>query len=202
MKTKALITSIVLSLTVVVLIGYFVAGCSSLKDVAVRRVEDQRVADAKAHDAATKVEPELVVTNQTEEPKDKSNIQNGLSEQEVAKNADDRPVEVLSQTDSSSIPHGEEITYPRNWRELIQQSYRQPDEMVRAPGDGTMGGGIGDYDKTVTYDWSGKVQPRGPRAQSSSERSNRLPGLSRVGGSPGSAFDRRMPVELVNVSVD
>jgi len=201
-KTKALITSIVLSLTVVVLIGYFVAGCSSLKDVAVRRAEDQRVADAKAHDAATKVEPELVVTNQTEEPKDKSNIQNGLSEQEVAKNADDRPVEVLSQTDSSSIPHGEEITYPRNWRELIQQSYRQPDEMVRAPGDGTMGGGIGDYDKTVTYDWSGKVQPRGPRAQSSSERSNRLPGLSRVGGSPGSAFDRRMPVELVNVSVD
>ena len=39
MNKKVLITSILLGLTTVVLIGYFSGGCSSLKDLAVRQAE-------------------------------------------------------------------------------------------------------------------------------------------------------------------
>ena len=61
---------------------------------------------------------------------------------------------------------------------------------------------MGDYSVRENYAWSGKVQPRGPQASSSAVRSNRPPGLSRVGGRAGSAFDRQIPVELINVLAD
>jgi len=150
-KTRTLITSILLSLTAAVLIGYFVVGCSGLKDAAVRPSEDQPVAHAEVRDEEDKSAPKPYVAAQPEKPKDGLDIQNGLSQQQVAKNEDDRPDEILLQTDSSPIPYADEVTYPRNWREHIQESNRQADRMVSTPGDGMMGGGqrspvLGDAD--------------------------------------------------------
>ncbi len=62
MRTKALITSIVLSLAIAALIGYFVVGCSSLKEVALRQAEDQSLANTGLPEPDAKTEPQSVVT--------------------------------------------------------------------------------------------------------------------------------------------
>ncbi len=151
MRTKALITSIVLSLTVVALIGHFVVGCSGLKDAAVRPSEDQSVAYAEVRDQEDKSALRPEVAAQPEKSKDALYIQNALSEQEVAKNEDNRPDEVLLKNDTSPIPYAQEPTYPRNWRGVVHESKRAANGVVRTPGGGMMGGGqrspvLGDAD--------------------------------------------------------
>ena len=80
MKKKALITSILLGLTTVVLIGYFTGGCSSLKDVALRQREGQQVADAEVSEADEETKPRPVVAV---EPADSSTKEDSLTEDET-----------------------------------------------------------------------------------------------------------------------
>ncbi|MHC4173386.1 MAG: hypothetical protein ACYST5_10655, partial [Planctomycetota bacterium] len=49
---------------------------------------------------------------------------------EVEKEADRQRADILLKTDESGIPYAEEITYPKNWREIIQKPTRQPDKPI------------------------------------------------------------------------
>ena len=49
---------------------------------------------------------------------------------EVEKEADKQRAEILVKTDESGIPYADELTYPKNWREIIQKPTRQPDKPI------------------------------------------------------------------------
>jgi Flp pilus assembly secretin CpaC/tetratricopeptide (TPR) repeat protein len=49
---------------------------------------------------------------------------------EVEKEADRQRADILLKTDESGIPYAEELTYPKNWREIVQKPTRQPDKPI------------------------------------------------------------------------
>jgi tetratricopeptide (TPR) repeat protein len=49
---------------------------------------------------------------------------------EVQKESDKQRADVLLKTEESGIPFAEELTYPKNWREIIQKPTRQPDKTI------------------------------------------------------------------------
>jgi type II secretory pathway component GspD/PulD (secretin) len=49
---------------------------------------------------------------------------------EVKKEGDKQRADILLKTDESGIPYAEEITYPKNWREIVQKPTRKPDEAI------------------------------------------------------------------------
>ena len=49
---------------------------------------------------------------------------------EVQKEADHQRADILLKTDESGIPYAGELTYPKNWREIIQKPTRQPDKPI------------------------------------------------------------------------
>ncbi|MHC4355536.1 MAG: VIT domain-containing protein [Planctomycetota bacterium] len=127
MKKRILITSILLSLTTVVLIGYFVVGCSSLEDIVSRRNAPQEVAWAKENetDAETGVQP--VAVAEPERLKDGAESRDKVVAQDVADKEDNTPADgVAVKTDSSRIAYGDEVTYPENWREVVARPGEKP----------------------------------------------------------------------------
>ena len=46
---------------------------------------------------------------------------------EVQKDVDKQRADTLLKTDQSGIPYAEELTYPKNWREITEKPTRQPD---------------------------------------------------------------------------
>ncbi|MHC4368503.1 MAG: hypothetical protein ACYSW8_12915, partial [Planctomycetota bacterium] len=49
---------------------------------------------------------------------------------EVEKETSRQTAETLLTTDQSQIPYADEITYPKNWREIIEKPTRKPDEPI------------------------------------------------------------------------
>jgi len=49
---------------------------------------------------------------------------------DVQKEADRQRADILLKTDESGIPYADELTYPKNWREIIQKPTRQPDKPI------------------------------------------------------------------------
>ena len=49
---------------------------------------------------------------------------------EVQKEGDKQRADILLKTDESGIPYAEELTYPKNWREITQKPTRRPDEPI------------------------------------------------------------------------
>ena len=49
---------------------------------------------------------------------------------EIQKEADRQRADILLKTDESGIPYAEELTYPKNWREIIEKPTRQPDKPI------------------------------------------------------------------------
>jgi len=49
---------------------------------------------------------------------------------EVQKEGDKQRTDILLKTDESGIPYAEELTYPKNWREITQKPTRRPDEPI------------------------------------------------------------------------
>ncbi|MGB2864048.1 MAG: hypothetical protein WBC05_12030, partial [Sedimentisphaerales bacterium] len=49
---------------------------------------------------------------------------------EVEKEASRQRADILLKTDESGIPYAEELTYPKNWREIVQKPTRQPDKPI------------------------------------------------------------------------
>jgi len=47
---------------------------------------------------------------------------------EIQKESDKQRADILLKTDESGIPYADELTYPKNWREIIQKPTRQPDK--------------------------------------------------------------------------
>ena len=46
----------------------------------------------------------------------------------LEKEADKQRADILLETDETGIPYAEEITYPKNWREIIEKPTRKPDQ--------------------------------------------------------------------------
>jgi len=49
---------------------------------------------------------------------------------EVQREGDKQRVDILLKTEESGIPYAEEITYPKNWREIIEKPTRQPEKPI------------------------------------------------------------------------
>ena len=49
---------------------------------------------------------------------------------EVQKDVDKKRADTLLRTDQSGIPYAEELTYPKNWREITEKPTRQPDKPI------------------------------------------------------------------------
>ena len=49
---------------------------------------------------------------------------------EVQKEIGQQRADILLKTDESGIPYAEELTYPKNWREIINKPTRQPDKPI------------------------------------------------------------------------
>ena len=49
---------------------------------------------------------------------------------EVQKEGDKQRADILLKTDESGIPYAEEITYPKNWREIIEKPTRKPEQPI------------------------------------------------------------------------
>ena len=49
---------------------------------------------------------------------------------EVQKEKDKERVDILRKTDEAAIPYAEEITYPKDWREIVASPFRRPDEPI------------------------------------------------------------------------
>ena len=49
---------------------------------------------------------------------------------EVQKERDKERVDILRKTDEAAIPYAEEITYPKDWREIVASPFRRPDEPI------------------------------------------------------------------------
>jgi tetratricopeptide (TPR) repeat protein len=49
---------------------------------------------------------------------------------EVQKEADRQRADILLKTDESGIPYADELTYPKNWREITEKPTRQPDKPI------------------------------------------------------------------------
>jgi len=49
---------------------------------------------------------------------------------EVQREINKERAEILIRTDESGIPYAEEITYPKNWREIVARPTRRPDEPI------------------------------------------------------------------------
>ena len=49
---------------------------------------------------------------------------------QVQKEAAKQRADILLETDRSGIPYADELTYPKNWREIIQKPTRQPDKPI------------------------------------------------------------------------
>ncbi|MHC4175805.1 MAG: tetratricopeptide repeat protein, partial [Planctomycetota bacterium] len=49
---------------------------------------------------------------------------------EVQKEGDRQRADILLKTDESGIPYAEELTYPKNWREIVEKPTRQPDKPI------------------------------------------------------------------------
>ncbi|MEA3227060.1 MAG: VIT domain-containing protein, partial [Planctomycetota bacterium] len=227
MKKKILITSILLGLTTVVLIGYFVAGCSSLKGIASRRNESQRVvyAEVDEKDAETGVQP--VVVAEPQKPRDGVEMLEKVVAQDVADKEGNRSsASVQPKTDTSPTP-AEEVTSPKEWNTVFQdhhKSKREGDEISRADslavhadrapillgdpnrGDGMMGGGGGMGGRGSSSRYGGGmlsgVQPTGPQAQARTPGLSSLPIKGLFEREKGSVSVRSIPVELINVSAD
>jgi Flp pilus assembly secretin CpaC/tetratricopeptide (TPR) repeat protein len=46
---------------------------------------------------------------------------------EVRKESDKQRADILVKTDESGIPYADELTYPKNWREIVEKPTRQPE---------------------------------------------------------------------------
>ncbi|HUV64364.1 MAG TPA: hypothetical protein VMW24_10740 [Sedimentisphaerales bacterium] len=49
---------------------------------------------------------------------------------EVEKEANKQKADILLKTTISGIPYADELTYPKNWREIVQKPTRQPDKPI------------------------------------------------------------------------
>ncbi|MHC4205442.1 MAG: type II secretion system protein GspD [Planctomycetota bacterium] len=49
---------------------------------------------------------------------------------QVEKDTQKQRAEILVKTDESQIPYAGELTYPKNWREIVQKPTRQPDKPI------------------------------------------------------------------------
>ena len=49
---------------------------------------------------------------------------------EVEKEGGRQRADILLKTEESGIPYAEELTYPKNWREIVQKPTRKPDEPI------------------------------------------------------------------------
>ena len=49
---------------------------------------------------------------------------------QIRKTMSEQTTEILTRTDETQIPYADEVTYPRNWREISASPYRKPDEPI------------------------------------------------------------------------
>ncbi|MHC5076939.1 MAG: hypothetical protein ACYTFM_10980, partial [Planctomycetota bacterium] len=49
---------------------------------------------------------------------------------EIRKSMNEETSEILTRTDESQVPYAEEMTYPKQWREITASPYRVPDEPI------------------------------------------------------------------------
>ncbi len=214
MNKKALITSILLGLTAMALVGYIIVGCSSTQQSALRQLPDRSSQSAAMpdEDSQRAQQPRFVGTPVMEVPPDKSQQPKD---------------EVVSGTAAGPIAGGrympqsapaEEATQPMAWGEINKQSKSQEAESriktgpVPSLGDIPIGGDLfrtepsdsQEYDRKVTYEWNGSVQPSEVDRLTTIPRGRGAPlpvitrrraGLASVGGGPIAA-------ELIHVSAD
>jgi len=113
-KKRILITSILLGLTTAVLIGYFVAGCSSLEDIVSRENEPQDGVREVVNETDTETQVAPVVAAQPQEPKDGADRLDELVGQDVVDKEDSKPPILGDMPLTSSLSR--ELTYPEGWR--------------------------------------------------------------------------------------
>jgi Ca-activated chloride channel family protein len=208
-KKKALITSILLSITATAIIGYFI-GCGRLPHPGAERVGRPELSNES--------------TERTSEPQ--GVVADAVPPEAQKDPTDSEGYEARVQEDGTSRTlHEREVTAPANWRQLSadaksKSEYRKKFGVIRgpAPGDIPMrgradgsGGGrrsdSGDYDESVSYGWNGTVSPAGPQGTRKPAPSSSLtPTWRHIRAEAfvetGSASARRIPVDLLNVSAD
>jgi len=185
-KSKALIVSILLSLTLILFVGYFLVGCSTIQDRIARQSKEQKTEEVVLHDQSEK----LIL----EAKKDVSTYE----------------------LDKSGIPYAEELTYPKNWRETHTQSKPTSEPQkplivsgtVPVLGDKPIVGGLygtdlkGQYSQEVEYGWSGRTQLSEIDRVTKSPGRSSLP-LSLYTMGTGKVYSNKpLPAELIHVSAD
>jgi len=217
-KTRVLIASISLLAVSVALIGYFV-GCSSTTPESPGAVGAVSQRTPPAASDTMKPDGALPQSPEQKEPLSQQRIAGPSSELSKGIPAPTSPsqpeqdrtvqpqVEKVGTQLEAGIPYADEITYPKNWREVT------PSGPVPAPSSATppaqsMGGGMGGagrYNRDADYGWTYETQsiPKARGSELPLVTRRRVPVTSRSVATGLAGRDTgRIPADLLNVAED
>ncbi len=226
MKTKALITSVLLGLTAIALAGYIIVGCSPTQRLGKGQVADRSSESAAPPDESRVHAPEPRFVGTPSEPV-RTTMEPQVEDESHLRQHPQPPLSSREPADTFVVHNGDAVvppateqTHPARWGVAGPEGGRVLDEaethvktgQMPALGDMPIAGGLfrteppdtKEYDRSVDYGWSGRVQPTHPQApRSLGAARGRGYGLSEPESRGIDRLSvRRIPAELINVSAD